>query len=551
MVEDTGAAFISAGLRSGDRVGLFLRNGIDWVTCDLAAMSQACVSVPLYTRESPENVCHAIDDSGVKLVVVDTPSRWTELARYGRDLPALQKIWIRAGQRREIDDLSERDPRVTQFPLDVHAPAKQHKFAPELGKDSVATIVYTSGTTGPPKGVVLTHGALLWNARAVATFNPVRSDDVFFSILPLAHAFERTIGWIVPMNGGATVIYARSISTLINDLANLCPTVMLAVPRLFEKIRSTALLRSRRTQTGRMLMEATERIGWQRQMFFQGTGRKPTYLEALYWALIGKRVARKIRMVFGGRIRMILCGGAPLSQATARFMAAMEVPLIEGYGLTEAGPAVTGSALHDRRIGGVGRPLPGAEIKIESNGELLVRSPGVMKGYWNNDDATENSIDRRGWLHTGDLAEIRDDWVFITGRIKDILVLSTGENVNPAPIEAALLTAPIIDQVCLLGDGQPFCSALIVVNQTEWKKWAQSNGLDPSKPNTGKSRSAMVRLLKPNLADLPSYVRIRNIHIELEPWSPDNGLLTPTLKANRRRIADHYRNDLGDFYTDR
>jgi long-chain acyl-CoA synthetase len=245
---------------------------------------------------------------------------------------------------------------------------------------------------------------------------------------------------------------------------------------------------------------------------------------------------------------MMICGGAPLSPDTAQFFAAMDLPLLQGYGLTEAGPAVTGTTIEDRRSDSVGRALPGSELAIGAKQELLVKSPGVMLGYWNKPDATKGAIDEDGWLHTGDAAEISGDRVYIRGRIKDILVLSTGENVNPAPIETALLSDPLIDQVCVLGDGKPYCTAVLVVDPAKLRKWLGEFQLSTDADHWPKTRKAFVDRVDKLLVDIPPFARIRDVVVETEPWSLESGLITPTLKAKRPRIVERYSQALKDIY---
>lgn len=246
---------------------------------------------------------------------------------------------------------------------------------------------------------------------------------------------------------------------------------------------------------------------------------------------------------------MLICGGAPLSADTARFMAAMELPVLPGYGLTEAGPAVTGCKTEDRRTGSVGFALPGCDLKTGEKDELLVRSPGVMLGYWNNPSATQDVLDEDGWLHTGDVAEIQDGRVFIKGRLKDILVLSTGENVNPNPIEASILSDELIDQACVLGDQKPWCCAVLVVNAKGYRKWAAKSGLEPEDAKNKQLCEALKNRLVARMDDIPPFARIGAVVIEKAPWTLESGLVTPTLKAKRARVAEHYAREIEDLYS--
>ncbi|GGE61926.1 AMP-dependent synthetase/ligase [Actibacterium pelagium] len=533
------AAFAEAGLKPGDRVAIFLPNGIEWVVTDLAAMAQGLVTVPLYGRDSPANICHVMRDSGATLCLTDEFERWADLGTETHSLPDLRNVWLLSGED------GQDDTRVSAYTENNIAESSEP--LPSDG-DQLATIIYTSGTTGPPKGVMLSHGALLWNARAVGQVNQIFEDDVFLSILPLAHGFERSLGWLCPMLNGSTVAYGRSIEVLAEDLRSQRPTILLAVPRLFEKAHHKAVERAQSSLIGGFLMKQTERTGWRRFQTTLDPSLSSNLLDRFFWSLIGARVAARIRDAFGGRLRMVISGGAPLSAQTFRFMAAMEVPLIEGYGLTEAGPAATGSTFEDRRLESVGKALPGAEVRTGPKQELLIRSPGLMMGYWGNPSASAKAIDEDGWLHTGDAAEIENGWVRIKGRIKDILVLSTGENVNPMPIESAIQSDPLIQQACVLGDGKPWCSAVVVIDTERFEKWAENQIPGVKDFNDAHLRKSLRNRLLEKMDNIPPFARINAVHVEVEPWTLESGLLTPTLKAKRPKVAQRFRNELNALY---
>ena len=533
-------ALALTGLKRGDRVGLYLANGVDWISADVAAMSEGLVTVPLYTRDSATNIRYLIEHAGVRLCMTDTTERWNELVASGGQPQTVDYIWV----------LEETGPRPLKSSgcnagsldrADANRTAEVQKArARAIRRENLATIVYTSGTTGRPKGVMLSHGAILSNAQSSADVSEVRRSDLFLSILPLAHGFERTLGCYLPMMCGATVAFSRSTALLKEDLAAIRPTILLAVPRLFERIAQAIRSEARKRPFARFLLANTERIGWTRHLAAYEKYSTLGLFAQIFWFLFGQRISRRVLGVFGGKLRIVLSGGAPLSQETFRFMLAMNVPLIEGYGLTEAGPVVTGSTLKGRRLGSVGRPLPGVEVRLGDRGELLVRTPSSMLGYWRNQEATDRTIDPEGWLHTGDVAELREGHVFIKGRIKDILVLSTGENVNPVPAESALLSDPLVDQVCVLGDGHSRCSAIIVVNPNEWATFIKANGQMLSDPNAPELRRALLKHLEGRMEALPPFAWIRDVYIELKPWSQESGLITPTLKPKRRKIADRY-----------
>lgn len=346
------------------------------------------------------------------------------------------------------------------------------------------------------------------------------------------------------MLSDAPVGFARSAETLSDDMQTLRPTIMLAVPRLFERARAKVMAEAGKSVISRRLLAWTEAVGWQRRQAAEGKASAPSWMPQLFWRLAGRQVAARVRAGFGGRIAMLICGGAPLSAETSRFLAAMELPLLQGYGLTEAGPAVTGTTVETRDSDSVGYVLPGGELAIGDHSELLVRSPGLMLGYWNNPQATREVLDPDGWLHTGDVADIIDGRVFIRGRIKDILVLSTGENVNPGPIETAILADPLIEQACVLGDSRPWCAAVVVVDAPAYTRWLRRI----SARGDMAARHALTRRLLARLSGFPPYARIRDVVVETTPWDLESGLITPTLKAKRPRISERYATDLAALY---
>ena len=551
------AAIDALGLDKGDRVAILLPNGIDWVAFDIAAMSLGLIVVPLYAHDSPANHVHVLTDSGARLALFDTPARWEQIGKTGRTVPALSHIWVAdrlAGGKQETADrplaapmrmLSDVLPR-NGAPVEA-APFDESGIAP----NDIATLIYTSGTTSLPKGVMLTHHAMLWDAEGVTKFIAPTSRDLFLSFLPLAHAFERTLGYYLPIMGGATVAYARSIELLRRDLVSVRPTIFLAVPRLYERIYAGVLEQAEQSVLRKTLLDMTIDIGWRDFEWRQGRGPRPGLGGRLAARLLDKLVAEKVLAAFGGRMRVSVSGGAALSDQIGRFLVGLGLPLVQGYGLTEAAPVITATTLDDSIPGSVGKKLHGSELRLAEDGELQVRSPSVMAGYWNKPDATAAAIDSDGWLSTGDVAEIRDDRVFIRGRLKDILVLSTGENINPGLIAAALHDDPLFDQVCIVGDGRPHIAAILVLNLEEWNRMARDLSLDTGDPNAPKAKAVVQKHINAALADQSKLAQIRRFHLELEPWTPEGGLLTPTLKVKTYQVARHFAAELDALYAER
>jgi long-chain acyl-CoA synthetase len=527
------AAMLSEGLRAGDRVALMAGNGLDWVCFDQAAMGLGLVVVPLYFNDRGENVAWILKRTGARLLFVDDPERWLRIAPTLRGLSL--RIVLGAGSGADF----AADERLAL--LRDWLPADGGELRTSSATHSaVATIVYTSGTVGRPKGVMLTHGNILWNAWASHRCSPVRDDDVFLSFLPLSHMLERTVGCYLPMMAGATVAFARSAAMLAEDLVQVRPTVLISVPRIYERIHARiddGL--ERKSGLARRLFSAAVETGWARFEYIQGRRRwSPKFL---VWPLLRRLVADPVRERLGGRLRIAVCGGAPLQMHVARRFIALGVPLVQGYGMTELGPVVSGNSLEDNDPLSVGRPLRDVEVRIGPGNELLVRSPGLMQGYLDDDEATAAAIDRDGWMHTGDCGRLEDGRIYITGRIKDIIVLSNGEKVSPTDMEGAITMHPLFEQAMVVGEGKPFLAALLVLEPERWAAFVAERGLrgTPQELLTEpRALDEVCRLVGEQLARFPGYAQVRRVALTLEPWTVDNGLLTPTLKLRRAEVME-------------
>ncbi|HSG94570.1 MAG TPA: AMP-binding protein [Afifellaceae bacterium] len=540
------AAISAERLERGDRVAILLPNGLDWVCFDQAALSLGLVVAPFYTADSAYNFAYFLEDTGARLLLTETAAQWRAIAGQAPDLPSLKRVVILDADTGDGGD----DPRavsLNNWLPDNGLPGEMVTAAP----DDLATIVYTSGTTGRPKGVMLSHRNILSAAEAVLDRVPGDVDDSFISYLPLAHIFERTVGYYLPVMIGASVGYARSVQTLAEDLMVVLPKVFLGVPRVFERAYAAIREKAGRNALTRMLLERTLAIGWRRFEAGQGRAPAPGWLARTAWLGLHRLVCSKILARFGGRVRVAVTGGAPMSENVARFFVSLSLPLVEGYGLAEAAGPVSAGALEDNLIGSVGRPLAGIEARRAETGELVVRGPTVMGGYWNQPETTRDTIDTGGWLHTGDIAEIRDGRIFIRGRLKEILVTSTGENVAPSDLEVALVVDPLIAQVMVVGDGRPFLAALIVLQPDLWRRFAEKLGVDPDDPATLASpttTNAMLERIAGLLRQFPGYAQIRAVHLVLEEWSVEDGLITATMKIKRDAVADRFAAEIERLY---
>ena len=540
------AALAREELRPGDRIAILLPNGIDWVCLDLAAHASGLIVVGLYPHDTAASNAYILGHSDARLILLDTDPRWQSLRPLRSELPSLERVWIRDADAAPAATISE--PRVSKL-ADVIANAPKTPLPHPAAPSDLATLIYTSGTTGRPKGVMLSHAALLWNAQASARIIPPLRSDVFLSILPLAHAFERTAGYYLPLMGGSTVAYARSAQDLAEDLVAVRPTAMLGVPLLYERMSAAIRTSVATSFAKRNLLRMAVSIGWRRFEAEQHRARSGLATQLL-WPLFKRYVARPVLAAFGGRLRVAVSGGAPLDQRAARLLIGLGLPLVEGYGLTEAAPVVAANGLDDNLPGSVGRPLQGVEVKLSAEGELMVLTPSVMSGYWKNDAGAARALDPTGWLLTGDVAEINDGRVFIRGRLREMIVLSIGEKVNPNVVEAELTRDPLVAQVIVIGDRRPFLTAIIVLNAASWRRLAAAKGLDPEHPNHAASKVEMLARIPPLLAAMPRYAQVRAVHLTLQPWTIDAGLLTPTLKVKRDVVLRLFAKEINGLYAE-
>jgi len=533
------------GLLPGDRVAVLLRNCPEWVMFDQAALSLGLVVVPLYTDDRAENVAYILRDAGVSLLLVQDAGRWNRLSSAMDKGDSLRRVLLLEGR---VDEPDERVRSVKDWLAPSGAP-----FHTRVGDpDALASIVYTSGTTGPPKGVMLSHRNMLWVAAAALGLVDVYSKDVFLSFLPLSHTLERSHGYYMPMMAGAAVVFARSVTQLAEDLAKQRPTVLITVPRVFERVHARLQHKLHKgSPLARLLFQSAVDVGWRRFEWRQGRAAWSPAL--LIHPLLDVLVGRKVRRGLGGRLRACACGGAPLSQDVARLFIGLGIPILQGYGLTESSPLISVNTFRHNDPASVGIPLPGLEVTTGAEDELLVRGPNLMQGYWRNPSATADTVDEDGWLHTGDQARLANGHVYITGRIKDVLVLSNGEKVPPADMEMAIALDPLLEQVMVVGEGKAFLGAIVVVDTEQWASCARELGLNPDSDRSlsdEKAVAEVLRRIRHRLKGFPGYAKIRRVVLLREPWTIENGLITPTLKVKRQQVLHRYEPQLGAMYAE-
>ncbi len=537
-------ALAKEGLQHGDRVAVLLRNCKEWVTLDQAVLGCGLVVVPLYTDDRPENTAYILNHSGAKVLLLQGEEQWQGLLTVHDQLDSLVRIVT-------LDPVTVPGGETRVRTLEEWLPETGGELHTDDGDpNELATIVYTSGTTGRPKGVMLSHWNILFDAGSALDIVQMYPDDMLISFLPLSHTFERTVGYYIPMMVGAAIAYARSIPDLGEDLQTIKPTVMISVPRIYERVYNKIQAGlAEKSPIATKLFNLAVDTGWKRFLHRQGRGGwHPTFL---LWPLLNKLVASKIMAKLGGKMHMAASGGAPLPLPIARVFIGLGLNLIQGYGLTETSPILTANPEDDNDPGSVGIPLRGLELRIGENDELLARGPVIMLGYWDNPEATNQIIDADGWFHTGDKARIENNHVYITGRLKEIIVMANGEKVPPADMEMAIALDTLIEQVMVIGDDRPFLTALIVLNPEQWENYARDNQLDANDPNALKSEAfnkSICEIIAQQLKEFPGYARIFSVTCALEPWTIENELITPTLKLKRNRIMERYAADIEKMY---
>lgn len=538
------------GLEAGDRVMLVSENRPEWLISDLAIMAAGGITVPAYTTNTEVDHFHILENSEAKGIVVSTE----RLAR--RLLPAA----VRTGNVRfliAIEPLSLGQISIHIFPWsevlargqavgDDVAQAARH-----LSRYDTACIIYTSGTGGAPKGVMLHHGALLHNcegARDALSTLPL-DEEIYLSFLPLSHSFEHTAGQFFPVAIGAQIYYAEGIETLATNMLETRPTLMTAVPRLCDTLYDKITRGVRRAGGMRQrLFEQALALGKRR---YQAEGSLGL-AERIVDAALDRAVRRKVQGIFGGRLKALVSGGAPLNPEVGLFFQALGVQILQGYGQTEAGPVISVNRPSKAKIDTVGPPLKDVAVRIADDGEIVVQGEMVMQGYWRNENASHEVL-REGWLHTGDIGEIdADGHLRITDRKKDIIVMSGGDNISPTRIESILALEPEVAQAMVSGDGRPHLVALLVPDEAWMKEWARSAGkpadlsLLASDPFFHRSVAAAVERINNKLSPTE---KIRRFIIAREPFSLDNDQMTPTQKIRRHAIRRHYQPALDALYT--
>jgi long-chain acyl-CoA synthetase len=538
------------GLKAGDRVAILSENRPEWAMVDYAALALGMVVVPIYPTLPPDQVAFILRDCGAQALFVSTAAQLNRVTSIRAQCPMLAHLMMfdpvppESAARSLADALDENPEAQAIWSRELR------KRALSLAQESVATIIYTSGTTGMPKGAVLTHYNLAAMIAASKQHGSLATHPgaVALSLLPLSHVLER-IGDFYYWDNGVTIAYAESVAQVPANLLEVRPEIMIAVPRLFDKVYGKVMAAG--GIKGKLVHWAAEVGGAMVDCW--AARESPTLGLRLRYRLADLLVFRKIRHGLGGRLATMICGGAPLSPVVGRFFLGAGIPLYEGYGLTETAPVLAANRPGDWRLGSVGLPYPGVELRIGDEGEIQARGPSLMQGYWNQPEATRAAIDPDGWFHTGDVGTFdQDGFLHVTDRIKDLIVTAGGKKVAPQPIEGRTQLSPFIAQAIMIGDRRPYPALLVVPDFERLRLWAVEHGIPVTDRNQLYREKLVRQLLEEEslgrLNDLAQFERPKRIAILREELSVETGLLTPTFKVKRRMVEQRFQETIQALY---
>jgi long-chain acyl-CoA synthetase len=549
------AGLVALGRRPGEAVAILSASRAEWVQADFAIFSAGCITIPIYPTYPPDLIEYIVNDAGVKTLIVEDPTQLAKVLEVDTALAGLDQIVV-------IEGYEGRDPSPRIFTWDAlrrlgreRAEALKAELAGRVDAikpGDVATIVYTSGTTGPPKGVVQTHGNHLSALESAAQTTSIAEGDVHLLFLPLAHSFARLESFI-GVHRGLCTAFAESIDKLRENLPEIRPHFICGVPRVFEKVYAGAMARAEGgSPVKRKIFNWAVSIGKEVSRLKQAKRPVPAAL-ALKYKVADKLVFSKMHAALGGKLRFAVSGGAPLSREIAEFFHAAGILILEGYGLTETCPVLTNNREDAFKFGSVGKPMPGVEVKVAADGEILGRGGNIAKGYYKKPDATREVFLDDGWFATGDIGRFDEDgFLFITDRKKDLIVTAGGMNIAPQNIENLLKGDPFISQVMVHGDRRPYPVALVTLNPEELAKFAREQGIMAGDSAVLAKHPKVIervqRTVDQKNSELQSYAKIKKFMILPEDFTVENGALTPTLKVKRKLISERHRPALDALY---
>ena len=541
------------GVKAGDRVAIFSENRPEWAIADYACVTSAITDVPLYPNLPPEQAAYIIRDSGAVAIFVSDDAQTAKVASVRDRCPSLKHVITFATARHAGADHTLAEIEAMGATVDDEARRSAYRSAADAVRPGdLATIIYTSGTTGDPKGVMLTHDNLFSNVMAAAACIPFQNNEVGLSFLPLSHIFERMAGHYLMFHVGCSIAYAESIDTVPIDMQTVRPSLVLSVPRLYEKMYARVL---ENALAGGAMKQRV--FFWARAVAEQWAdvtlaGNEPAGLLALKYRIAQKLVFSKLQARTGGRLRYFVSGGAPLAPEINKFFYAAGLVILEGYGLTETSPVIAVNTPTAFRIGTVGKAVPGSEVRIASDGEILTRGPHVMTGYYNKREATAEAIDADGWFHTGDIGEIHDDYLAITDRKKDIIVTAGGKKIAPQPIENTIKTNKYVSQAVVIGDKRKFPIVLVVPNWEQLEKYARRKDIiwthRAQLLEMPTILAKMDKEVRSQLTGLAKFEMPKKIALLEHDFSVERGELTPTMKVKRRVIDKTYKGVIDGLY---
>jgi long-chain acyl-CoA synthetase len=543
-----------AGLQPGDKVAILSENRTGWVIADLGTQAARGITVPIYATNTPDQVEYVINHSGAEIVFVSNRLQYEKMLAIRDKIPGVRHVFSfeRFLGKPEFPVYTLYQLSEISHPLTADEQQEIEVDIAQLRRDDLITIIYTSGTTGVPKGVMLTQGNMLFNAHcAVKKLGGIKKPETFISFLPLSHALERTAGYHAALMHGCHIAFAECVEKMVENIVEIRPTMMVSVPRLFEKIYSRIHENVHlMNPVKRRMFHKAVKIG-REYIYCKYVHQKKTGILGLKYRLVDRLVFKKIRARFGGRLRLCICGGAPLDKTINEFMWIIGIPTCEGYGLTETSPAVTINSFEEIRFGSVGRLLEQTEAKLASDGELLLKGPQVMRGYYQDPEATTNVLND-GWFSTGDIAKIDDGYVYIVDRKKEIIVTAGGKNIAPHPIENELKLDKFISQAFVFGDRQAYLVALLTPSLERLIELAHLENLNyldlEDLVTNDKVREIFEERIAAVNAKLPPYETIKKFVILSREFSVEGGELTPTLKLKRKVIIEKYQETINSLY---
>ena len=553
-VTDISNALLGKGLYKSDKVGIISTNSPKWAMIDYGVICSGCATVSIYPTLIPSQISYIIKDSGLKVLFLENEDQLDKINQIWNECPSLELVVM---MNDSFDSESEKVVKFSTF-LDMgmeYGNKNPNSFSDaceSISPDDLLTLIYTSGTTGTPKGVMLSHGNLASNIKATYRAQKFNDHEVFLSFLPLSHVFERMTGHFSAFGIGAKTYYAESIERLAENMKDAKPTILISVPRVYEKIHAKIVSGVERAPAiRRAIFNWSYKIG-RNASLLRYNNNSLSFLLKIKYSIAKKLVFDKVKNTFGGDIKNLISGGAPLSKELGEFFYALNIVILEGYGLTETSPIITCNRADAYRFGTVGQPLDNVEVKIASDGEILCKGPNVMKGYYNKEKETNESI-KNQWFYTGDIGEIDSDgFLKITDRKKSLIITSGGKNVAPAPLENSILNSVYVEQCIVLGDKKNFISCLIVPNFESLENFLKKENIDLTSNQAIIEHKQVIKLydkiIEESMKDFSRFEIVKKYRLLPDLWTLDKEELTPSLKVVRKKIQENYQNIIDEMY---